>query len=82
MSKLLLERCLDALEGLNAMSYAAGKQLMDDIEVELDKPETGPYGYVSEHRWLSGDVRHEFHLTQETIYRDNCKSITPVYLKG
>ena len=40
-----------------------------------------PYGYVSEHN-CTGPFKHQFHLTQETIYPDNCKSITPVYTKG
>ena len=41
-----------------------------------------PYGYVSEHRWLIGDNSHEFHFKLETIYQNNCTSITPVYTKG
>lgn len=60
----------------------AHKNVIKALRAELAKPEPEPYGYVSVHRWLSGDVRHEFHFSLGTIYQNNRTSITPVYTKG
>lgn len=37
-----------------------------------------PFGYVSEHN-CQGPFQFQFHKESETIYLDNCKSITAVY---
>ncbi len=60
----------------------AHKDVIEALKAELEKPEPEPFGYVSEHRWLIGDNSLKFHFKLETIYLNNCASITPVYTKG
>ena len=83
MNRELIERTLTAMDkGYMGHHHAEYAAVMAALRQELEKPEPEPYGYVSVHRWLSGDVRHEFHFSLGTIYQNNCTSITPVYTKG
>lgn len=79
----LLRQALTALEYHRSQTRPIYQTdlVMTALREELFKPEPEPYGYVSEHN-CTGPFKHQFHLTQETIHPDNCKSITPVYLKG
>ncbi len=83
-----LKANLEKEQSLTAHHRTVQVELLSKVEVlkaklaELDKPEPEIYGYVSEHRWLIGDNSYEFHFKLETIYLNNCTSITPVYTKG
>ncbi len=79
MTKIVIQQAIDSLKFLG---HSDASEVVAALKAELDKPEPEIYGYVSEHRWLIGDNSHEFHFKLETIYQNNCTSITPVYTKG
>jgi hypothetical protein len=87
MNRALLQQALDELRNASPdTDYGDEWQnhiaAIEALRAELAKPEPEPFGYVSEHRGLIGDNSYEFHFKLETIYLNNCTSITPVYTKG
>ena len=86
MNRALISKALMALEHADSWTddltvHYEVAEAIEALRQELEKPEHEIYGYVSEHN-CTGPFKHQFHLTLETIYPDNCKSITPVYTKG